>query len=120
MFHLKLTNPIASSNTRLPCGAFRILSNTLRRTCQVLRILLRYLFWSFPFNASLVKIYPAHLRGTHAHQKEVHSSQTIILSATCPRTCPLEKEEVVQQILGPNNETPSSPDCTRSHKSKIL
>ena len=81
MAHLKPTNPIPLSNTRLLCCTFRILSNTLRRTCQVLRILLRYLFCTFPFNASLVKKYPAYLRGTHAHEEEVHSSQTMIVSA---------------------------------------
>ena len=78
----KPINPSLSSKTRLLCRTFRILSNILRSTCQVLRILLRYLFCTFPFNASLIKKYPAYLRDTHAHEEEVHSSQAVIVSVT--------------------------------------
>lgn len=80
MTHLKLTNPTPSSYTSFLCRTFRILSNTLCRTCQILCILLRYLLCSFPFNASLIKEYSAYLRGTHAQKEEVDSSQTIIVS----------------------------------------
>ena len=100
MAHLNITDPTPSSHTSFLCRTFRILSNTLRRTCQVLRILLRYLFWSFPFNASLVKIYPAYLRGTHAHKEEVHSSQTIIMSAIAREDIHWRRRKSYSRFLG--------------------
>ena len=96
----KPTNLAPSFYTCLLCRTLRILSNTLRCPSQILRILLRYLFRTFSFNAFLVHVYPAHLRHTNAHKEEVNSSQTAIVLAKSPEETSVEQGEAVTASFG--------------------
>lgn len=103
-----------------PCSSLRILCDSLRYSCFILRILPRYFREWSALEALLIHENPRYLYHTHTAEEEVDRGQAGEVRCQLKRCFNSHFSGYIQYVPRLDNEAPPRPDCARACKGKVL